>query len=51
MEKAPHDMAVRFWNNPMTVDKVKTPQGKTFRLVNFPYYYAGQLNGVLDRLA
>ncbi len=47
MEKAPHDIAIRFWNNPFSVDEVHTPLGKKFRLFNFPYYYAGQIETIL----
>lgn len=47
MEKTPHDVAVRFWGNPFSIDKVKTPGGKCFRLFNLPYYYAGQIHNVL----
>ncbi len=49
MEKAPHDTAVRFWSNPLSIDKVKTPSGKSFRLFNLPYYYAGKVEEVLRK--
>lgn len=49
MEKAPHDIAVRFWGNPFSIDEVVTPKGKRFRLFNLPYYYAGQINEVLQK--
>ncbi|MDE6452077.1 MAG: DUF4143 domain-containing protein, partial [Odoribacter sp.] len=49
MDKAPHDIAVRFWRNPFSIDEVVTPKGKRFRLFNLPYYYAGQINGVLQK--
>lgn len=48
MEKAPHDIAVRFWGNPFSIDEVTTPKGKHFRLFNVPYYYAGQIYDVLQ---
>ena len=44
MEKATHDIAIRIWANPFSVDEVKTPAGKFFRLFNVPYYYAGQID-------
>lgn len=47
MDKAPHDVAVRFWAEPFSVDSVKTPSGKSFRLFNLPYYYAGCLETLL----
>ncbi|GHT77939.1 ATPase [Bacteroidia bacterium] len=48
MEKAPHKIAIRFWCNPLSVDKVKTPTGKDFLLYNMPYYYAGQINEIMN---
>lgn len=48
MEKSPGDLAVRFWNNPFSVDEITTPKGKRFRLLNVPYYYAGSLNVILS---
>ncbi|MDR3246911.1 MAG: AAA family ATPase [Prevotellaceae bacterium] len=49
MESAPHDIAIRFWSNPFSVDKVQTPLGKEFRLYNLPYYYAGHIAEILSR--
>lgn len=43
MEKSPHDIAVRFWRKPLSIDEAVTPKGKRFRLFNIPYYYAGQV--------
>ena len=43
MEVAPHNIAVRFWANPFSMDKVTTPKGKEFLLYNLPYYYTGQI--------
>ena len=42
-------MAVRFWGNPFSIDEVTTPKGKQFRLFNLPYYYAGQINEILQK--
>lgn len=50
MDKAPHDIAVRFWGGPFSIDPVVTPRGKRFRLFNLPYYYAGQINEVLQNI-
>lgn len=47
MDSAPHDIAVRVWSQPFSVDEVKTNNGKVFRLINLPYYYVGQLEKVL----
>ena len=48
METAPHDIAVRVWSNPFSIDKVITPSGKKFKLVNIPFYYVGVLEQVIE---
>jgi len=50
METAPHDLAVRVWSKPFSVDEVTTQSGKKFRLINVPFYYIGVLSKVLDQL-
>ncbi len=49
MDKAPYGVAVRFWGNPFSIDRVATPGGKPFTLFNLPYYYAGKVNEVLRK--
>ncbi len=49
MEEAPHDIAVRVWSNPFSVDVVTTPNGKKYRLFNIPFYYVGVLEKVLEK--
>jgi len=48
METAPHNIAIRVWSNPFSVDKVTTPNGKVFKLVSIPFYYVGMLNKIVD---
>lgn len=48
MEMAPHDLAIRVWSQPFSIDKVETPQGKEFQLINLPFYYLGILNDILS---
>lgn len=50
MDIAPHDIAIRVWSNPYSVDEVKTNSGKTFRLINLPFYYVGQLEKILGKI-
>lgn len=50
MDIAPHDIAIRVWSNPFSVDEVKTNSGKTFRLINLPFYYVGQLEKILEKI-
>ena len=50
MDKAPHDIAVRVWTGKYSVDTATTPSGKTFRLINLPFYYVGQLYNILLKI-
>lgn len=49
MDATTHDVAVRVWSQPLSIDEVKTYKGKTFRLINLPFYYVGQLEKVLGK--
>ena len=48
MDEVSHDIAVRVWNQPFSVDIITTPKGKTFKLINLPFYYLSQLSKILD---
>ena len=48
MEEAPHDIAVRIWSQPFSVDEVSTQKGKRFKLINLPFYYIGVLEDILN---
>jgi predicted AAA+ superfamily ATPase len=50
MEDAPHALAVRVWSGPFSIDLVKTAHGKSFRLINLPFYYLCVLDKILDGL-
>jgi predicted AAA+ superfamily ATPase len=50
MDEAPHDIAVRVWSKPFSIDVVKTYEGKKFRLVNIPFYYVGRIEKILEAL-
>jgi hypothetical protein len=50
MNECPHNWAVRVWSQPLSVDEVTTHEGKTFKLINLPFYYVGVLEKVLDKL-
>ena len=47
MESAPHDIAVRVWSKPFSIDEVITKNQKKFKLINLPFYYVGILDKVL----
>ncbi|MCQ2229218.1 MAG: AAA family ATPase [Bacteroidales bacterium] len=49
MDAAPHDVAIRVWSQPLSIDDVKANNGKTFRLINLPFYYVGQVEKVLGK--
>lgn len=50
MNDVPHDVAVRVWSQPLSVDLVRTQAGKEFRLINVPFYYVCVLDKVLNKL-
>ena len=47
MGVAPHDIAVRIWSQPFSIDEVATQSGKKFKLINLPFYYVGILEKIL----
>ncbi|GHT20619.1 ATPase [Bacteroidia bacterium] len=50
MDACPHNIAVRVWSQPFSIDIVKTQTGKEFNLINLPFYYVGVLDDVLSNL-
>jgi predicted AAA+ superfamily ATPase len=49
MEEAPHNIAVRIWTHPLSIEEVFTQKGKKFKLINIPFYYVGQLKEILKQ--
>jgi uncharacterized protein len=49
MDEVPHDIAVRVWSQPYSIDEIVTKNGKKFRLINLPFYYVGILEDVLKK--
>jgi uncharacterized protein len=49
MDRSESDFAVRICGNMMHFEKVSTPSGKTFTLINLPYYLAGNLKEIVGR--
>jgi predicted AAA+ superfamily ATPase len=47
MEEAPHNTAVRVWSQPFSIDEVTTQSGKTFKLINVPFYYVNKIEEIL----
>ena len=48
MDEAPHNIAIRVWSQPFSVDEITTQSGKNFKLINLPFYYIGALEKVLN---
>ena len=51
MDRTPHDIAIRVWTEKFSIDNVKTPQGKAFRLINIPFYYVGQIDKIISMMS
>ena len=50
MENTNHRTAVRVWSGPLSINKITTPSGKEFDLINLPFYYVGILDKILKEL-
>jgi predicted AAA+ superfamily ATPase len=50
MDEAPHSIAVRVWSQPFSIDEVTTQNGKTFKLINVPFYYVNRIEEILNFL-
>ncbi len=48
MEKVNHDLAVRLYSRELVIDNLKTPGGKSFRLLNMPYFLCSKLDSYLE---
>jgi predicted AAA+ superfamily ATPase len=51
MDQTPHSTAIRVWSQALSVDVVKTPAGKEFKLINMPFYYLGVMEKVLRKFS
>jgi hypothetical protein len=50
MDEVEHQTAIRIWSGKFSIDKITTPKGKSFNLYNIPFYYAGVLENLLDKI-
>jgi len=48
MDSCPHGYAARFYSGPVTVDRLKTVNGKNFKLLNLPHFLCEHLPEYLD---
>ncbi len=49
MNETNHDCGVRIWSGNFSIDSVKTISGKTFRLINLPFYFIPALPFLLEQ--
>lgn len=49
MDMMSHNIAVRVWSNPFSIDEITTINGKRVKLINIPFYYVGQLEKILEK--
>lgn len=50
MDRSPLQFAIRIYAGQMQLDRLKTQNGKTFYLLNLPYYLTGQLESYIKWL-
>lgn len=50
MDNSDANIAVRIWSKPYSVDKLKTPKGKEYSLINLPFYLIGKLYSILENV-
>jgi len=48
MDEVSHNIAVRVWAEPFSIDEITTPNSKKIKLFNVPFYYVGQLKEILN---
>lgn len=48
MDLAPHTVAVRFYAGEISITQASTPGGKTYHLLNLPYYLVSQVDNYLQ---
>jgi hypothetical protein len=50
VEAAPHDWAVRFYSEKLSVQDAQTVSGHQYKLINLPHYLAGHLGKILKQV-
>lgn len=48
MDRTNHNYAIRLLNNQLSIEKVKTLKGKTYNLLNLPYFLTSQIDKYLE---
>ncbi|MCB6973806.1 MULTISPECIES: ATP-binding protein [Butyricimonas] len=49
LDRSPQTMAIRVWSQPYSIDTIQTPNGKTGKLINLPFYLVGQLPNIIEK--
>jgi predicted AAA+ superfamily ATPase len=49
METAPHNIAVRVWSEPLSIDQIESSTGRKITLINIPFYLVNQLPQILHQ--
>lgn len=50
MDNSSIDIAIRIWSKPFSVDEIKTVNGKSFKLINLPFYLIGRIHDILNAI-
>jgi len=50
MDETNHNVAVRIWSGKYSIDDVKTNAGKSFRLINLPFYLISKLPDIVRNI-
>lgn len=50
MDVTTHDIAIRIYGGPLKVDEITTANGKTYTLLNLPFYLSGRLEAYIEWL-
>lgn len=48
IDQAPHNIAIRIYSGPLQIETQKTPMGKTYILINLPFYLTSQIHRYLE---
>ncbi len=48
MDKCPHRFAIRLYAGPLGIHPIVTPKGKSFNLLNLPYFLASAIHRYID---
>lgn len=43
INRCDHSLAIRLYSGPLQIENTKTPEGKSYHLLNLPYFLAGRL--------